>query len=745
MAEKKNDSFGGSTKSMIIRMMCIILVITVGFFGAASINLVKLMIVNGEEYKAKAAAQQMSDTTLSAERGNIYDCNNELLATSATAWTVYVTPQDIKTDEERELIASGLSEILDIDYEKIYNQTCKKTYYEKIASRIEEQLANKVRVFISENKLGSIVGLDETTKRYYPNGTLASTVLGFVGTDNQGLSGLESYYDENLAGTDGRVLAAKNARGADMPFSYEKIIDAQKGDSLVLTIDKYIQYVAEKYLEKAIVENNVTNRGCVIVMNPTTGGIYAMATKPDYDPNTPFTIYDQTAAQALEELKGTDEYSSALSNAQQAQWRNKAISDTYEPGSVFKVVTGSAALEEGTVSLNNSFSCPGYIVIAGTRYSCHKHAGHGTQTLAQAFGNSCNPAFIQIGQSLGVKSFFKYFQSFGLTEKTGIDLPGETSPIANVTYHDGDSMTNIDLATESFGQGFNVTPIQLATAVSAAVNGGYLVQPHVVSKIVDSDGNVVKNIETVQKHPVISNETSKLVCELLENVVSNGGGKNAYVAGYKVGGKTGTSQKLSSSDEKARVSSFCGFAPTDDPQVVVLVMLDEPHGDNIYGGTIAAPVAGSILSEILPYLGVEPNYEEGNANITATTPNVVGKSVQSAKSEIESAGLTCKVVGSGESVERQMPSAGQTVIKSGTVVLYTGTDESVMATVPDFSGKTVAQVNSLASEAKLNVKFSGYSLEGSNIVAYNQSLEAGVSVEIGTVITVSFRASDGSD
>ena len=335
MAEKKNDSFGGSTKSMIIRMMCIILVITVGFFGAASINLVKLMIVNGEEYKAKAAAQQMSDTTLSAERGNIYDCNNELLATSATAWTVYVTPQDIKTDEKRELIASGLSEILDIDYEKIYNQTCKKTYYEKIASRIEEQLANKVRVFISENKLGSIVGLDETTKRYYPNGTLASTVLGFVGTDNQGLSGLESYYDENLAGTDGRVLAAKNARGADMPFSYEKIIDAQKGDSLVLTIDKYIQYVAEKYLEKAIVENNVTNRGCVIVMNPTTGGIYAMATKPDYDPNTPFTIYDQTAAQALEELKGTDEYSSALSNAQQAQWRNKAISDTYEPGSVF--------------------------------------------------------------------------------------------------------------------------------------------------------------------------------------------------------------------------------------------------------------------------------------------------------------------------------------------------------------------------------------------------------------------------
>lgn len=736
----------GASKSMITRMFWIIVAIVVGCFGAASVSLVRIMILDGDTYKAKAAAQQLSDTTLSAQRGDIYDCNNEVLATSATAWTVYITPQDIKTDEERKMIADGLSKILEVDSDKIYAQTKKKTYYEKIKTRIDKTAADKVRKYVSKNKLGSMVGLDETTKRYYPNGTLASTVLGFVGTDNQGLGGLESYYNEKLSGTDGRVLAAKNARGADMPFSYEKVVEAQTGKSLVLTIDKYVQYIAEKYLEQAIVENGVTERGCVIVMNPKTGGIMGMATKPDFDPNTPMVIYDQTAADAVNALKGTDEYSKALSEAQQKQWRNKAISDTYEPGSVFKVVTGSAALEEGKVELNSSFSCPGSITIAGTRYMCHKHAGHGTQNLSQAFQNSCNPAFIQIGQNLGITSFFKYFRAYGLTAKTGIDLPGETSPIAGVTYHDGASMSVVDLASESFGQGFNVTPIQLATAVSAAVNGGYLVQPHVVNKIVDTDGNVVNNCETVKKRQVISSETSKLMCSLLESVVASGSGKNAYVAGYHVGGKTGTSQKLSSTDSSARVASFCGFAPSTDPEVVVLVMLDEPHGQSIYGGTIAAPVAGSILADILPYLGVEPDYSDDEVqSLGGKTPDVSGLKVSEAEQKITEAGLSFKVVGSGESVERQVPSAGQSVAKGGTVVLYTGTDESVMVSVPDFKGKTVSQANQLAAEYKLNVKFSGYSLDSNNIVAYAQSCAAGESVEIGTVITISFRADDGSD
>lgn len=738
----------GSTTSMRVRMFAIICVIVLVFFGAASVNLVNIMIVNGEEYKSKAAAQQLSDTTLSAKRGDIYDCNYEVLATSATAWTVYITPQDIETDEERKTIASGLSEILELDYETVYKQTQKKTYYEKIKSRIEKTAADKVRAFISEHKLGSIVGLDETTKRYYPNSSLASTVLGFVGTDNQGLSGLESYYDENLSGTDGRVRAAKNARGADMPFSYEKIVEAQTGNSLVLTIDKYIQYVAEKYLEKAVEENNVTNRGCVIAMDPNTGGVLAMAIKPDFDPNTPFQITDEKTLAALAELKETDEdaYNEAFNKAQKEQWRNKAISDTYEPGSVFKIVTGSAALEEGVVFLSNSFSCPGYIVIAGTRYSCHKHAGHGTQSLGAAFANSCNPAFIQIGQTLGVKPFFKYFQSYGFTERTGIDLPGETSPIAGVTYHDGSTMSNIDLASESFGQGFNVTPIQLITAISAAVNGGYLVQPHVVSKIVDADNNTIKNYDTQQKRQVISTETSELICTLLESVVSEGSGKNAYVPGYSVGGKTGTSQKLSSEDLSARIASFCGFAPTDDPQIVVLVVLDEPHAPVIYGGTIAAPVAGSILSEVLPYMGVEPAYnEEEISSLSVSTPDVTGKSLDDAKETIAANGLTVRVVGDGDTVQRQVPSSGQPISKSGTVVVYTGTDEAVMAEVPDFTGKTVAQANALAAEYKLNIKFSGYSLSASNVVAYSQSIAYGDKVEIGSVVTVSFRTSDGSD
>lgn len=734
-----------STKSMWYRMICIILVITVGFFGAASVNLFRYMIIDSEKYKALAAQQQLQDIVLSAKRGDIYDRNGETLATSATAWTVYITPQDIKTDEERETIAKGLSKILEVEYDKVLSQTKKSTYYEKIVSAIENEEAEAVRKFISEKKLGSMVGLDETTKRYYPNDSLASTVLGFVGTDNQGLAGLESYYDEQLRGTAGRVIAAKNATGADMPFTYEKVIDAVSGYSLKLTIDKYIQYVAEKYLEEAVIENNVTQRGCAIVMDPNTGEVYAMATKPDYNLNSPFTITDAATLEQLEELKGTDEYSAAYSAAQQKQWRNKAISDTYEPGSVFKIITGSAAIEEKAVSLASGFSCPGYIVIAGTRYNCHKHSGHGSQLLADAFANSCNPAFIQIGQNLGTTSFFKYFQAFGMTAKTGIDLPGETSPVAGVTYHDGSSMSIVDLASESFGQGFNVTPIQLITAVSAGINGGYLVQPHLVSEIKDADDNVKKSVQTVTKRQVISKETSTLLCSLLENVVSSGSGKNAYVAGYHVGGKTGTSQKLAG-DETARVASFCGFAPAYDPQVIVLVVLDEPHGGNIYGGTIAAPVAGKILADILPYMGVEPQYtDEEIASLDKSTPDLLGQSVSTARAKIADSGLKCVVVGNGGSVERQVPSKGQSISKGGTVVIYTGSESATMCTVPNFTGMTVSAVNELAGSLGLNIKFSGNSVSSSGAVAYAQDYAENEEVEIGTIITVSFRLENGSD
>ena len=732
----------GSTRSMRQRALAILLVITVGFFGASSINLVNYMLVNSEFYQQKATQQQLQDTEIAAKRGDIYDRNMEVLATSATAYTVYITPQDIDDDETAQKIAKGLSELLGLEYDDVYAATQKSTYYEKIKTKVDQSLANEVRTFISENKLGSIIGLDESSKRYYPNDNLASTVLGFVGSDNQGLSGLESYYDDTLKGVAGRVIAAKNAKGADMPFSYEKVVDAQSGNSLVLTIDSYIQYVAEKYLEEAVTQYSCNERGCVIAMDPKTGEIYAMTTKPDFNPNTPFTIYDSAAAEAIEALSG-DEKSTALSNAQQKQWRNKAISDTYEPGSVFKIVTGSAAYEENKISESSTFNCGGKITIAGTTYNCHKHSGHGHQTLAEAFQNSCNPAFIQIGQMLGTELFFKYFQAYGLTEKTGVDLPGETSTVAGVSYHDISTMSIVDLASESFGQGFNVTPIQLATAVCAAVNGGYLVQPHVVKEIIDSEGNTVKKVDTTVKRQVISTETSEAICSFLEGVVSNGSGKNSYVAGYRVGGKTGTSQKLAQSNAdgvKKLVASFCGVAPCDDAQLVILVVLDEPNAPVIYGGTLAAPVAGKIFAEVLPYLGVEAVYTEDELKeINLTTPSVIGKTLEEAKNALASMDVTVKTVGSGDKVVRQLPSAGQTISHGGTVVLYTDGAEDTKVTVPDFTGYSISGANSLANQHHLNIALSGVTGQNSGATAYSQSVAAGEEVDMGTVITVSFR------
>ena len=740
MAVKRNQT--STKKSLIVRMMIIVCVITLVFFGITSIHMFQIMILDGDFYKEKAAAQQLQDTVLDATRGNIYDRNMEVIATSATAYNVYVTPSDIKTEKERETISKGLSEILDLKYEDILEKTKTNQYYVKIKSKIEEQLATKVRKFISENELGNIVGLDETSKRYYPNDNMASTVVGFVGTDNQGLAGIEAYYNDVLSGVPGRVIATKNAQGADTPLSYEKVVDAQSGNSLVLSVDKYIQNVTEKYLSQAIEENKVLHKGCAIVMDPNTGDVLAMSTMPDYNLNDPFTIADKQALEEIDKLKG-EKRSTAVSNAQQAQWRNKAISDTYEPGSVFKIVTGAAALEEGTVALKSHFSCPGYIVVADRKYSCSHTDGHGSQDLTQAFANSCNPAFIRIGQDLGVEKFYSYFESFGLTQKTGIDLPGETSPVAGVTYHAGETMSIVDLASESFGQGFNVTPIQMITSVCAAVNGGYLVQPRVVSKVINSDGNIVENKDTIVKRQIISENTSKTICSLLEGVVTYGTGKNAYVSGYSVGGKTGTSEKLSSG-EGCYVASFCGFSSVENPEVVVLVMLDTPTGGNYYGGTIAAPVVGQILSDILPYIGAEAEYSQEDEK-NKTSPNTIGKKVEEAKNTIAQMGLYYKVYGDGNEVERQVPSPGQTVDDEGIIVLYTDSSKSNMVTVPDFSGESVSNTNEIASSYNLNIKFSGNSLQKGNSVAYSQSIEPGEKVEEGTIITVYFKVLNGTD
>lgn len=734
------------TSQMCKKMIAMALTLTIGGFGGALISLVNIMFVKGAEYSKMAADQQSMNTALAAERGDIYDCNMNILATSATVWTVYITPKDIETTEEANLIAQGLSAILGMTKEEVYEKTQKNTSYEKIKTQVEEPLAKKVREFIKENKLGSIIGLDEGNKRYYPNDTLAASVLGFVGDDNQGLSGLESYYDETLTGIPGKVVALKNARGSAMPYSYETTVAAQNGNSLVLTIDSTIQYYAEKYLEEAVQENEATNGMC-IVMNVKNGAVYAIANEPSFDPNDPFTVYDPAAAEAVASITDETQRKTALNKAQQAQWRNNAVSDAFEPGSVFKVVTGSSALEENLISENSNYTCVGSIKIADTKYNCNKRSGHGAQTLAQMFANSCNPAFIEMGQRLGVTKFLNYFKAFGLMDLTGIDLPGEAKSI----YYTKANMGKVELASESFGQTFKVTPIQMITAVCAAANGGYLVKPHVVKQILDDEGNIVRNMDTEVVRQVISEETSRRVSALLEKVVNGGGGKNAYVPGYNVAGKTGTSQKVDQKNEEGRitdyVASFCGFAPYYDPEVAIIVLLNEPHGTSIYGGTISAPVAGSILAEVLPYLGVEARYTEAElAKMSVTAPNLTGKSVSDAKGVLTSYSLNYKVIGNGATVTRQVPAASTTVPAGGTVALYTeNTSAQKTVTVPDFSGMTLSQANSKAASAGLNLKIKGSSLESPGTVAYQQSVEAGTSAEIGTVITVSFRFEDTTE
>ena len=749
------------TQQMWKRMICILLGLVILGFGASGVSLVNLMLIHGSKYAKLAANQQLSTTTLEAKRGTIYDCDGNVLATSATVWTVYIAPQDIENEEEARLIADGLAEILDLDAQAVFEKTQKNTSYEKVKKRVEEETAAKVRAFISENKLGSIVGLDEANKRYYPNGSLASTVLGFVGDDNQGLGGIEYQYDTLLNGVPGKVVSSKNARGSDMPFNYETMVEAMQGSALTLTLNSYVQYCTEKHLEDAIELNAATNRGCAIVMNVNTGAILAMATKPDFDPNEPFTVTDPYTLSLLEQFKDQQNestgdssesddaddaqtpYEKAYQQAMNEQWRNKAISDVYDPGSVFKTVTGSSAIEEGVVTEQSSFYCPGYIVIAGTRYKCHKAGGHGQQNLVNIFENSCNPAFIEIGQRLGVQKFYQYFKAYGLTEKTGVDLPGEAASI----YYTADRMGPVELASESFGQTFQITPIQMITAVCAVCNGGYLVRPHLLKQVTDAAGNITQTEETSVVRQVISQETSKQMCTYLRSVVENGSGKNAYVAGYRMAGKTGTSQKISSVSEGERmkyIASFCGFAPADSPEYAVIVMIDEPHGANIYGSAVAAPVASAIMKDVLPYLGVEAVYtDEEFANISTTVPAVEGKSVSEAEAAVTEAGLSCRVIGDGENVVAQNPMGGSASPTNGTIVLYTTEDyEPEKVTVPDLTNLGVSGVVSTAAAAGINVDISGVVSGSSGAISYTQDVPAETQVDRGTVVKVSFRYSD---
>lgn len=736
-------------KEMVTRIFVVMLAVIIMFSGVSTVRLVNIMIVNGEKYQSEASEQQLYDSLITAPRGDIYDKNMQVLARSTTAWTVYITPNGIhklsddgEKENVRKTIAENLSKILDLEYDKVYEQTGKRSYYVIVKKKIDKSVADKVREFLSDERYEDLelvryVGLDETTKRYYPNDSLASVVLGFVGADDQGLAGIESYYDNELTGVAGRVVAAKSAAGTDMPLTYERVEEATKGSSLVLTLDSYIQYTAEKYIEAAIAENKIAERGAAIVMNVKTGAVLGMAVKGDFNPNDPFTL-SSTDQKSLDEIEDKEEKSKKQSELLNRQWRNKAVSDTYEPGSVFKIVTAAIGLEENLISEKNTFYCSGSTTVAGQHYNCHKRQGHGTQSLAQSMSNSCNPAFITIGQLIGVNTFSKYFKAFGLTEKTGIDLPGE----ANSTYHKQENMGPVELSSTSFGQTFNITPMQLISAAAACVNGGYLVKPHLVEKMLDENGKVTKTIDTGYKRQVISESTSATLRTLMEFVAENGA-KNSLVAGYRVGAKTGTSQKVSkiqaTGDTYLYIGSCVSVAPIDDPEIAVLVLLDEPKGDKYYGGIISAPVNGKIMTDILPYLGYEPSYSESELkNLATTIPEMVGDTVDNAKAKLSSAKLQYQIQGNGEKIVRQLPEAGNRILSDGVVILYTEDTGDKTVTVPDLLGLTATEVNQRAAGGGINVEFSGNTTSG-GLKSYRQSIEAGTTVNAGTIVTVYFR------
>ncbi len=709
-------------------------------FVPLTARLAKLQIVDYEMYQQKAIEQQTRDTVIKPKRGTIYDRNGKVLAESASAETVFISPVNIKDETEANLLADGLSEILGIDRDKILKKTeNKKSYYEELKKRIEKPEADKVREFINNNSLKS-VHLAEDSKRYYPYGNFASHILGFVGDENTGLDGIEAVYDAELRGVSGRVISAKNASGSDMPFKYEKYVDAQNGLNVVLTIDEVIQHFLEKQLEAAVIEHDVKEGATGIVMDVTNGEILALAMKNDYDPNDPFTITDEKMLAEIAALPA-DQQTEAKQQAWYKMWRNKAISDTYEPGSVFKTITASMALEENVVSQNDHFNCPGYMVVANRRISCWKTAGHGSETFVQGVQNSCNPVFMTVSAKVGRDTFYKYFSAFGLTEKTGIDLPGEASNAG--LYHKLDALNPVELAVSSFGQTFKVTPLQMLTAISAVANGGTLYTPHVVKSLVDDEGVTKKSIDPIAKRQVISEETSKEVCAILETVVSEGTGKNAYVRGYRVAGKTGTSEKIDKKNEQGEVDkkivSFMGFAPADNPKIAVLVLLDEPGHKDASGGSAVAPLVGKILEESLKYLKVEPVYTDGEmVTKDVTTPDLINESVASAAERLKNLGLADSLHGNGDTVTDQIPKPGAKLPEGGTVILYSGDAKpESKAEVPDVVGLTPDQATKKITSAGLYINMTG-TKKKSGLKATKQSPAAGTVLDIGAVVTVEF-------
>lgn len=819
--KRKSDAARRANQTVWRRTLLLMLIFGIGTFAALFVRLYILQIRDHEELQEKAVAQQTRSSVVTASRGTIYDRNHKYLAMSASVETINVNPRDIaafvKSQEEaqkkakeaaedkgedfvpspildEDYIARGLSRILDLDVERVRKLIGKTdTGYQYIKKKVERETCDEVRRFINGeiddegNELTTTTSsgktvlksdhtkspvslhgiyLEPDAKRYYPNHSLAASVIGFVNDENNGAYGLEAKYNDVLKGTSGLTVTAKTNTGKDMLDPYEQYFDPENGSDLVLTLDYDVQYYLEKGIESMIERFDAKNGATGIVMDPRDGAILGMASYPNFDLEDYSAIYDPRLQakldQTLAELEGSrsayqteEEYqkavSAAYSTARGTQWRNRCVSDTYEPGSTFKPVTLATALEEGAVTMNTSFSCSGGIMVPGwpKLIGCSNKNGHGVQDLKTATGNSCNPAFITMGLKIGTETYYKYLKSFGFMEKTGVDLPAE-SPKGIFADEKSFNSNVVSLASYAFGQTFNITPLQLIRAQAATINGGYLYEPYIVDQILDSEGNVLQEHEPAAVRQVISAETSAKVRECLEYVVASGTGKNGQVVGYRMGGKTGTADKTGNEDKELVVSFMC-FAPADDPQVIMLITLDTPNrytGTYPSGGQMVAPVASSIMSEILPHLGIEPVYtDEQLAVADATVPNCVGQTAEAARAKLEQAGFACRTIGSGEKVTDQTPVGGNIVPNDAEILLYLGERKSdEPCTVPNVVGKTAAAANKALTDAGFIMKVAGATATSSgNVKAISQDLGEGTQAAAGTVVTVRFGDSSVLD
>lgn len=757
----------------LVRRAYIVFACIVAGFAVVAIRILSLQTVDFDFYQKKVVDQLTTESTISPERGSIYDSNGELLATDITAYRIFISPSGIQTmmsdarkekektgsekkndgiDREHidEVISRGLSEILGVEYQTVMDLTKKKGSLDATVKRnVDKDTTDKVLKFISENKLGNVLYAEATAKRYYVYGDLATHVIGFTGTDGNGLYGLEYSYEKELAGTPGKYIIARDSFGNEMPYEYQSYIDAVDGYDLHTTLNVKIQSILEEQLESTYLESGSLAGVCGVVMNVKTGAVYAMATYPDFDSNNAWTLCDVYRDQLEKSgyVSGSSEYSSLRSELLLKMWSNKAITDTYIPGSTFKIITSAMGLETGAVKESDQFTCTGSITLAGTKIHCHKVRGHGNLNFAQGLQQSCNPILITVGQRVGASAFYDYVKNFGYLEKTGIDLPGEGS-----TYFWNRSEFNIvQLATASFGQNFKVSSIRHLTSVASVANGGYLVQPYLVDHITDSDGNIVWKHNSTPIRQVVSTSVCERVSKILEEgVAGDGGAKNAYVAGYRVAAKTGTSEKIGD-NESMRIGSCVAYAPADDPEIAIMIVVDEPTQGSLYGSVVAAPYIANCLSQMLPYLGVEAKYTDAEAaKMEVEIGEYRGDVAYNAKTAIEKMGLSCEIVGVGTVVTAQVPSAGSTLVKeNGKVVLYVG-DEAVPENdlvIPNVVGMSASAANRTIINAGFNIRIDGTTNynAGSGAKAIAQYPAANSIGTRGDVVTVTFRYVDVTD